>query len=96
MSVRHSVGAIKQPSDITKEHVCLGFRGHVQVTDTQAAVTESMYAIEETFIRTYTCSVDAKHPGHVNGYVLLIVKFFHFCYLRSHKLWILLEWVLIA
>lgn len=54
--------------------MCLELRGHVQVTDTQAAVT-NMYAIEETFIRTYTCSVVAKHPGHVNGYVLLIVKF---------------------
>ena len=52
----------------------LELRRDVHVTDTQAEVT-NMYAIEETFIWTYICSMDAKHPGHVNEYVLLIVKF---------------------
>ena len=65
--VRHSAGAIKQTSDITM-NMCVWSSGEMS-TDTQVEVT-NVYAIEETFIWTYTCSVDAKHPGHVNGYVL--------------------------
>ena len=51
------------------EHVNLELRGDVWVTDTQVEVT-NMCAIEETFIQTHTYSVNAKHPGQVNGCTL--------------------------
>lgn len=45
MSVRHSVGVSNSHLTSQRTCVCLELRGHVQVTDTQAAVT-NMYAIE--------------------------------------------------
>lgn len=58
MSVRHSVGAIKQPSDITK-NMCVW--SSEDMSKLQIHSSYQHVCNRGDIHRTYTCSVDAKH-----------------------------------